>query len=222
MAWIREGYRPTESVENPVPPRGGTGEVNPNMNIEQRIASIKVLQESHHDAIQDLRYRVETIQEGEAAFSEAIEAIEEQLAELRADLAIQNGTHNSPSNDDPYWATPKINPEPDPPIGMVCWVWYEGSERNKMLTHHIGDGVFATSYPLHIQTITPDHWRPANGPSDLGWAAFGSLPTLDHNRLAWTNKGDKAWVSSSDRVGDWISGSRRIVYIEGRGDQDNE
>ena len=115
-------------------------------------------------------------------------------------------------------------PEPPdpiyPPVGMVCWVWWQDNPV-RVLGEYTGEGVFLTGHGTACAShVEPDHWRPANGPRDIGWEAFGHAP--DSCKLVWTECGRAAWVFVYKNIGDRLSKGERIIYIEGRPeDQDN-
>jgi len=132
--------------------------------------------------------------------NERIEKIEEQIAELQKELYAQKNMMNEP---EPV--------KPNPPMGMVCWVWWDDNPNEVHLAQYGNDGLFRYRQGKY-HVVYPDHWRPANGPRDIGWEAFGRPPY--ECDLAWFDDGTTGWVRRGLRVGDKTRG--RIIYIEGR------
>ena len=109
-----------------------------------------------------------------------------------------------------------------PPVGMVCWVWWKDTERHPLLATFKEDGTFTRPTRSFTEAVRPSHWRPANGPRDIGWEAFGVAPPK--TCLVWFDNGEAVWVSQELAYLGGMSSlrKRRIIYIEGRPeDQDN-
>jgi len=114
-------------------------------------------------------------------------------------------------------------PEPIyPRVGMVCWVWWQDNPV-RVLGEYTGEGVFLTGHGTACAShVEPDHWRPANGPRDIGWEAFGVAPP--NTCLVWFDNGEAVWVYQELAYLGGMSPlrKRRVIYIEGRPeDQDN-